>query len=116
MTIHETTDNANLRIGVSTLQNKTMNLTEYLLIDDPMERIRKTSLEIRARGAEIDQLSTIRTAAVVEAYEAKIRPAEIALAGGFNISRMRQILKSSGHQKTHDWRHLCEATYFKKSE
>jgi len=91
-----------------------MNVTPYLLIDDPLERLAALSEEIRIRQEEVKELSRIRAAAVCEAYEQKHRPAVIALAGGFNESRMRQILIQAKHQKTYDWSENSKETQFKK--
>lgn len=91
-----------------------MNVTEYLLIDDPLKRLAALSEEIRIRQDEVRELSKIRAAAVVEAYEQKHRPGEIAKAGKFNESRMRQILIQARHQKTYDWSENSKATQFKK--
>lgn len=93
-----------------------MNVTEYLLIEDPLERLAALSEEIRIRQEEVRELSKIRAAAVVEAYEQKHRPSVIAQAGGFNESRMRQILVQAKHQKTYDWSDNSKATQFKKPE
>lgn len=91
-----------------------MNVTEYLLIDDPLKRLAALSEEIRVRQDEVRELSKIRAAAVVEAYEQKHRPSAIAQAGRFNESRMRQILIQAKHQKTYDWSENSKATQFKK--
>jgi len=91
-----------------------MNVTEYLLIDDPLKRLAALSEEIRIRQDEVRELSKIRAAAVVEAYEQKHRPSAIAQAGKFNESRMRQILIQAKHQKTYDWSENSKATQFKK--
>jgi hypothetical protein len=91
-----------------------MNVTEYLLIDDPLKRLAALSEEIRIRQDEVRELSKIRAAAVVEAYEQKHRPSAIAQAGRFNESRMRQILVQARHQKTYDWSENSKATQFKK--
>lgn len=93
-----------------------MEVTEYLLIDDPLDRLSALSKEIRKRQEEVLQLSKVRSAAVVEAYEQKHRPGVIAQAGGFNESRMRQILAQSKHEKTYDWSENSKATQFKKPE
>ena len=93
-----------------------MNITEYLLIEDPLQRLARLSAEIRTRQEEVRDLSKVRVAAVVEAYEQKHRPAVIAQAGGFNESRMRQILLQSKYVKTHDWLEDSKATQFKKLE
>ena len=91
-----------------------MNVTEYLLIDDPLKRLAALSEEIRIRQDEVRELSKIRAAAVVEAYEQKHRPSAIAQAGKFNESRMRQILIQAKHEKTYDWSENSKATQFKK--
>ncbi len=93
-----------------------MNVSEYLLIDDPLKRLAALSEEIRIRQDEVRELSKIRAAAVVEAYEQKHRPSVIAQAGRFNESRMRQILVQTRHQKTYDWSENSRATQFKKPE
>jgi hypothetical protein len=93
-----------------------MNISDYLLIDDPLERLAALSEEIHVKQEEVKVLSKIRVAAVVEAYEQKHRPSVIAQAGGFNESRMRQILAQSRHEKTYDWSENSKATQFKKPE
>ena len=93
-----------------------MNVTEYLLIEDPLARLAALSEEIRIRQEEVKALSKVRVAAVVEAYEQKHKPSVIAEAGGFNESRMRQILVQSKHSKTYDWSENSKATQFKKPE
>ena len=93
-----------------------MNISDYLLIDDPLERLAALSEEIHVKQEEVKVLSKIRAAAVVEAYEQKHRPSVIAQAGGFNESRMRQILVQAKHQKTYDWSDNSKATQFKKPE
>lgn len=91
-----------------------MDITEYLVIEDPLERLSVLSKEIREKIVEVKFLSKVREAAVIEAYEQKHRPKVIAEAGGFNESRMRQILNQSNHKKSYDWVENSKATQFKK--
>lgn len=91
-----------------------MDIRSYLEINDPLERLAQTSEALRLRNDEIRQIGKIRAAAVIEAYEARIHPKQIAQAGGFNISRFRQILKEANYTPKFDWRPNSKATQFKK--
>lgn len=90
-----------------------MEIQKYLLIDDPLERMTVLTKEITEHYADALTLSRLRTAALVEAYENKVPIPEICKAGGFGLSRFRELLNNSGHQKTYDYKHLTEATRFK---
>lgn len=87
-------------------------IQQLLTIDDPMHRITQTSQKIREINDEIRVLGKIRSAAVIEAYEQRIHPRDIAAAGGFNMSRFRQILKESGYKPSFNWKHNSKATQF----
>lgn len=115
LTIHNGADNANLHTSVCRQQNKAMplDLRPYLAIDDPLVRTTKLSAEIQNRYAEIKELGRVRTAAIIEAYENHTHPKEIAAAGGFNLSRLRQLFAEANYTPPFTWRHNSAATRFK---
>ena len=101
-------------MGVCRHQNKTMDMSRYLNIENPLERLAIVSKEIHQSQAEIIELSRIRNAAIIEAYENKIHPRDICEAGNFNLSRLRAIMKNAKYVKPHDFRENSKATQFKK--
>lgn len=90
-----------------------MDIHEYLLIDDPLERLRVINEKIRVNQAEIIELSPIRNAALVECHEAGIEPKEICKAAGFTLSRMRTIFNQMQYKPKVNYNHRKVATQFK---
>lgn len=90
-----------------------MEIKDYLVIDDPMERLRVINEKIRVNQKEIIDLSPIRNAALIECHEAGIHPTDICKAAGFTISRMRVIFSEMGYKPKVNYKKNKKATQFK---
>ena len=90
-----------------------MTINKYVLIDDPLERLRQINQKIREDQAEIIELSPLRNAALIECHESGIHPKEICEAAGFTISRMRVIFSEMGYKPKVNYKDNKKATQFK---
>lgn len=90
-----------------------MNLKEYLLINDPLERLQKINQKIQQDQAEIIELSPIRNAALIECHEAGIHPSEICKAAGFTEARLRAIFSKIDYKPKVNYKENKKATQFK---
>ncbi len=90
-----------------------MDLHNYLLIDDPLERLRVINEKIRVNQAEIINLSPVRNAALIECHEAGIDPKVICETAGFTMARMRNIFREINYKPKVSYAYKRKATQFK---
>jgi hypothetical protein len=77
-----------------------VNISDYGLIEDPMERLRQITPALRHHETVMKELAKVRDIALLEAQQnPSNRMIDIMEAAGFNHARLYQKLKQLGYTR-----------------